>query len=245
MKKKYLLLEIKYNKLDTYGKVFVILANPVKPSPTSEGYYSVSRLVGPDTELFVYPQDESIIEPICRIGNEGDLWEPNLSEFKTEYAIWITEKKIAHYHHSLFETKKNSLITFIAKQITFDKKIINKIDKKEQWLFTVDEISTPRGLLLIRGYKEVESDDWTGVKLDACGELWFRDFQGHEDEDNLWVGMIIVARQIKSNCLWVHIFDGEDQLYASICGTEEESISNELKLFLQELKKTSKRKTYL
>ena len=239
-KKPYKILKINYNTLSNYGDVFVVYANPPIEDLLEVGITSFSYSEDENTEVFIYPQDMSIINPIDSIGKSGRPWYPEPSEFRDGGLTFDRGRKIAHYHESLYaeDASSEAIINYAIRKIQFRGEWITLEDEqKEHWEFSIDEIRTPHGDLDIIGFMEVEQNGLVGVQLETDGYLDFSDF---DDGYDGYVQTVAVMRQPNNVWLWLYLFDDNHQPIATICGSEEDIMANELSQFIIQLRKSSR-----
>ena len=247
MSNKYKVLKINENTLDTYGDVYVVYANLAKPNPVLEGYYMVSETETRETELFVFPQDMSMIRGIDSVARMGRLWEPDERDFRAG-GLTLTNnvRHTAHYHESLFEDDENddtpspAIINYKAEEISFNNQDWIKFEEPQDWDFSLDDIRTPYGDLLIEGYMEVEQNGMVGVQLETDGFLYFGDIPSYPgDDEDVYVKTVAVMRQPNNIWLWLYLFDELHHPIVSICGLEGDVMSNELSNYLISLRSSS------
>ena len=115
-----------------------------------------------DTELFIYPQDESYIEPLNRIWNSGKVWEPDMSEFRNSGLHSSDGRNVVHYHNSLVPINERVEMTYRPDEVSFDQLSWHKLGEGEEWgaewEFSLAEIRTPYGDFDIEGFMEVEQN---------------------------------------------------------------------------------------
>ena len=244
MNKKFVILKIDYNHLNSHGDVFLVYANPATPNPVIEGYYLFTDSVCPETEIFIFPQDMDIIRPIDQLCRQNELWEPDEFEFRPGgLTLPDNVRHTAHYHESLFDdTPAPTIINYKAEEITFNNQDWIKFDEPQDWDFSVDEIATPYGYLDIEGYMEVQQNGLVGVQLAVSGYLYFADIPGYPGEDaGALITTVAVMRQPENLWLWVYLFDENQNPVASVCGLEGDVMDNELSNFVTALKKRSRK----
>lgn len=102
MSKEYKIMHISDGEDSRFGTILIVKANPVINNGYSKSY--ISHLCS-DTETFFFPLKKNIIDNLEGIANEGNLWTPNMSEFKTEYVRdeETNEKKIVYRHMSFWQ----------------------------------------------------------------------------------------------------------------------------------------------
>ena len=242
----YRILDIKYSTLSNFGEVFVVYANRALESMLEFGSLCFNSSRGDDTELFVYPQDMGIIDPVNRLCQSGKPWEPNMNEFR-DGGLTLPDNKrhIAHYHETLYEEEVDeespAIINYKAEEITFNNRDWIKFDEPQDWELSINEIRTPYGDLEIEGYMMVEQNGLVGVQLEVCGELYFGDIPAYPGEDDdVFVKTVAVMRQPNNVWLWLYLFDENHNPIASISGLEGDIMANELTQFVTALKKSSR-----
>ncbi len=243
-KKPYQILRIEENSLDTYGDVFLVFANRPIPSMEAAGFTAFTHREDENTEVFIYPRDESMIDPLGSICVNGDPWYPNPNDYKDGGIRFNDNRKTAHYHYSVLTPKKSvSLINYIVWDLRYDysaDEINLKEEEREHWEFAVDEIRTPHGELFIDGFMEVEQNGLVGVQLETDGYLDFSELPGYAGaEDEVYVQTVAVMRQPNNVWLWLYLFDEDHNPVLTVCGTEEDVMENELVRFIKALRKNA------
>ena len=221
------LLKINMNNIDNYGDVFIVYAN--KPCNVMEGLGMASFRYDEceDTVLFIYPQDESIIEPINEIGMSGKAWEPDLKEFREGGLNFPDGRKVAYYHKSLVPIGKRAEMVYLPMEVSFDQMTWNNLaeDKEwgEEWEFSLSQIRAPYGEFDIDGFMEVNQNGLVGIQMDVFGFLDICELPGYTgDEEDVLIRTIAVVRQPYNARLWLHLFDRNQNHVASFSGTEKE-----------------------
>lgn len=82
MKDEYQIMEIKGAHDSRYGDVAIVRANPVETN--SMGMRFVTQHLCSDTEMFFFPDDDEILEPIIRIAQGQGIWRPNKNDYRDE-----------------------------------------------------------------------------------------------------------------------------------------------------------------
>lgn len=101
MEAEYLIMDISDGRDHTYGKIVIVRANPVR---NTVGVKFVAQHLCDDTELFFFPDDDNIVEPILRIARGQGLWTPDDSDFVEEkiYSEDNCEQEAIYRHVSFF-----------------------------------------------------------------------------------------------------------------------------------------------
>lgn len=221
------LLRIDENSIDNYGDVFIVYAN--KPCHLIEelGVASFRYDECEDTVLFLYPQDESVIEPINEIGKSGKAWEPDLSEFREGGLRFPDGRRVAYYHKSLVPFNKRALMVYLPLEVSYDQMTWNNLagDKEwgDEWEFSLSEIRTPYGDFDIEGFIDVKQNGLVGIQLDVFGSLELSGLPGYAgEEEDVEIRAVAIVRQPYNAWLWLHMFDDHFNHVASFSGTEKE-----------------------
>ena len=240
----YKILKINYNTLDTFGDVFVVYANKAYHVIEEFGMASFRYNECEDTELFIYPQDESYIEPLNRIWNSGKVWEPDMSEFRNSGLHSPDGRKVVHYHNSLVPINERVEMTYRPDEVSFDQLSWHKLGEGEEWgeewEFSLAEIRTPYGDFDVEGFMEVEQNGQVGIQVDVYGYLNISELPGYDgNEEDVLIQTIAIVRQPHNVWLWMHLFDENNQYVASFSGTEKDIMANELSHYVEKLNKHS------
>ena len=243
----YKILKIDYNTIDNYGDVFIVYANKAVHYLKDLEIVAFTYHECEDTELFIYPQDMSVIRPIDNICKSGKLWEPDMNEFRSGGLHFPSGRKAAHYHNSLIPINKRVEMTYLQYVVSFDQISWHNLDEGEEWgkewEFSLTEIRTPYGDFVIEGFMDVEQNGQVGIQVDVYGYLYISEIPGYDgDEAYVFIKTIAIVRHPQNVWLRMHLFDENDQYVVSFSGTEDDILDNELSHYVEKLKKHSSKK---
>lgn len=84
MAKSYMIMEIKGLSESLYGNTVAVMANPIIRTDYGNGHYSTgyNPSICSETELFIFPEDDDIIQPLLRWTRSRKAWEPKMEEYR-------------------------------------------------------------------------------------------------------------------------------------------------------------------
>ena len=81
MTNEYYILEIYTSEDGRYGNIFVVEANPVEIRPGGKVFVE-HHCSG--TEIFFFPRNDALIQPILRIAQSHGFWSPNPDDYEDD-----------------------------------------------------------------------------------------------------------------------------------------------------------------
>lgn len=84
--KEYKIMEIRDARDSKHGKIWMIKANPVEENPFSRARYFTSYIYE-ETELFLIPYNNPLVDEIEDIARSGRIWSPNRNEWQEEVSF--------------------------------------------------------------------------------------------------------------------------------------------------------------
>ena len=100
-KNQYLIVSIVKGRLDRYGMAYLVFANAADLFNRLFGMATIDNTRNEDSEVFIFPLDEEVIEPLVGNMDRRTLWEVNLDEFQHDTIACADGLHIAHCHPSL------------------------------------------------------------------------------------------------------------------------------------------------
>lgn len=90
----YMIFDIQEGSISGFGDVYVVYANRAM-----EGMLKYDSLCFPsslvkETEVFIYPQDINIINPMIRLCQDKKPWEPHINDYREGGLLCLTIKDI-------------------------------------------------------------------------------------------------------------------------------------------------------
>ena len=234
---------IDYNTIEGYGDVFLVFANKQEVYKQSKVKITSFRYGEcEDTEVFIYPQNMSVISPIVAILESGKPWEPFFEDFERGGLRFPNGRRVAYYHDSLVPV--DEIIEFIYRPFAVSSDQITwhciRKDKKPsaKWEFTLVSIKTPYGYFEIDNYADVEQNGMAGIKMDVYGIADLSKFSRYREnkDECIFIHQIVIVKKLESFGLYIRLYHN-NQLVISFTGKDDEIMAYQFYKYVNKLKK--------
>ena len=210
----YKIQQIVYSNLSSGQFVFLVYANKcfdIGIPGFSVGQFAVHG-INDDTEVFVYPQDRALIEPINSLCSSGEVWEPSFEEFeKSTLTTTDSKKRTAYFHFSLHSYRRPSIIiSYYPESITYDRSKKHWLNLNHiYWEIDFDEIRTHCGNLTISGYSYVEDINLYGCSLSTSGYLQMTSFPKYVGSEKVFIKEVLILSRHQADDIkiWIYLID--------------------------------------
>lgn len=234
MFKDFFILDIKGGTHNKYGNIAMIYANPIMETETPRvgTVRSVIDHYCNDTETFIIPEDDRLIQPIITQAqlNQG-VWQADLNDFVDEITFNETfNKRVKAHLYRRFcimksvacNNSNNFTMPYHLKEVDFN--AIGNFrslgeNQEEIWTIGDNSIETPHGTLKILDAIFVDDGPLVGVQFSVDGYLRMNDFScSNGNENTLHISTFAILRKPYNAWLWVYAFDEDDQPIVNFCG---------------------------